>query len=327
MDPAGPFLRHPLRPHQLIDRVTRIEDTIVLCHLGIARLDADDWSLSIDGLVRRPLDLTLGDLKRRRRVEIASIHQCCGSPLKPEEPTRRVCNVVWGGARLSDLIVDCEPDPSARFVWSSGADHGEFQGVRCDAYVKDLPLDRVAADVLIAYEMNAAPLRPENGYPARLVVPGYYGTNSVKWLTRLTLAAERAASPFTTRWYNDAVRDASGEPTGAASPVWAIAPESLIVSPAPDQTLTVGELVEIWGWAWADGGVTAVDVGNDGESNAMRAAVEPPAGRAWQRFAASWCPARRGRYELSARARSADGCSQPRSGARNAIHRVSVEVA
>ena len=90
---------------------------------------------------------------------------------------------------------------------------GAFQGVHCDAYVKDLPLDRVSADVLIADEMNGAPLRPENGYPARLVIPGYYGTNSVKWLTRLTLAAERAASPLTTRWYNDAVRDAAGRPT------------------------------------------------------------------------------------------------------------------
>jgi sulfane dehydrogenase subunit SoxC len=74
-----------------------------------------------------------------------------------------------------------------------------FEGDRCDAFVKDLPLDRAAADVLIAYEMNGSPLRPENGYPARLVVPGYYGTNSVKWLTRLTLADARAAGPFTTR--------------------------------------------------------------------------------------------------------------------------------
>jgi DMSO/TMAO reductase YedYZ molybdopterin-dependent catalytic subunit len=180
--------------------------------------------------------------------------------------------------------------------------------------------------VLIADAMNGAPLRPENGYPARLVVPGYYGTNSVKWLTRLTLAATRAASPFTTRWYNDAARDASGEPAAAAGPVWAIAPESLIVSPAPGRTVTVGETVEVWGWAWADGGVAAVDVGADGESNAMRAAVDPPAGRTWQRFAATWHPARRGRCELYARARSAGGCSQPSSGARNAIHRVPVEV-
>jgi DMSO/TMAO reductase YedYZ molybdopterin-dependent catalytic subunit len=109
-------------------------------------------------------------------------------------------------------------------VWSSGADYGVFEGDRCDAFVKDLPLGRVAADVLIAYEMNGSPLRPENGYPVRLVVPGYYGTNSVKWLNRITLADARAPGPFTTRWYNDPILDASGQPAGATTPVGSIAP-------------------------------------------------------------------------------------------------------
>ena len=146
LDPAGAFGRHPLQPHQLLDRVTRTEDTIVLCHLGVPRIDPDDWSLSVGGLVRRPTRLTLGEIKRRPRVEITSIHQCCGSPLQPQMPTRRICNVVWGGARLSEIIADCEPDPAARYVWSSGADHGVFEGDHCDAFAKDLPLDRVAAD-------------------------------------------------------------------------------------------------------------------------------------------------------------------------------------
>jgi len=326
LDPAGAFGRHPLKPHQLIDRVTRIEDTIVLCHLGVPRIDPDDWSLWVDGLVRRPTRLTLSEIKRRPRVEITSIHQCCGSPLKPQMPTRRICNVVWGGARLSEIIADCEPDPAARYVWSSGADHGIFEGDSCDAFVKDLPFDRVAADVLIAYEMNGEPLRPENGYPARLVVPGHYGTNSVKWLIRLSLADTRAPGPFTTRWYNDPILDAAGKPTGATTPVGPIAPESVIVSPAPDQTLAAGEEIEIWGWAWADAGVSAVDVSADGADGWMPAAVERPAGRAWQRFAATWRPDHHGAHELCSRARSVDGRPQPDAGARNAIHRVPIKV-
>ncbi|MEH2513726.1 DMSO/TMAO reductase YedYZ molybdopterin-dependent catalytic subunit [Nitrobacteraceae bacterium AZCC 1564] len=111
LDPAGPFGRHPLQPHQLVDRVTRTEDTIVLCHFGVARIDPGDWSLSIDGLVRRPMRLTLSEIMRRPRADVTSIHQCCGSPLKPEVPTRRICNVVWSGTRLSELIAECEPDP------------------------------------------------------------------------------------------------------------------------------------------------------------------------------------------------------------------------
>jgi DMSO/TMAO reductase YedYZ molybdopterin-dependent catalytic subunit len=293
----------------------------------VARVEPDGWSISIDGLVRRPLRLTLKDLRERPRTEITSVHQCCGSPLQPEVPARRICNVTWGGVRLADLIAGCEPTPDARYVWASGADHGVFQGDSCDAYVKDLPLERVAADVMIADEMNGAPLRPENGYPARLVVPGYYGTNSVKWLTRLTLADARAVSPFTTRWYNDVIRDSAGKATGATSPVWSIAPESVIVSPAPDQVVPAGAAAEVWGWAWADGGVSAVDLAADAAPGWMPARVEPATGRAWQRFTTIWRPADRGRYELGSRAWSSDGRCQPAAGARNAIHRVSVQVA
>ena len=326
LDPSGPFRRHPLQPYQLVDRVTRTEDAIVLCHLGVPRMDPDAWTLMIDGLVRQQMHLTLGELMRRPRATLTSVHQCCGSPLEPEQPTRRITNVVWGGTRLSALIADCEPNPTARFVWSSGADHGVFGGVECDAYVKDLPLDRIAADVLIAYEMNGAPLRPEHGFPARLVVPGYYGTNSVKWLTRLTLADRRANGPFTTRWYSDVLRDASGRPTGATSPVWSIAPESVIVAPAADQVLARGEEVEVWGWAWADGGVTAAEISGDGGTSWTCASLEPRVEHAWQRFAATWRPQQRGSHELWARAHTTDGRCQPDTGARNAIHRVAIAV-
>lgn len=327
MEPAETLVRHPLQPNQLLDRETRVDDLIVLCHLGVARVGADGWSLSIDGLVRRPRRLTLRELMGRPRVEVPSIHQCCGNPLKPDEPTRRITNVRWTGARLSDLLDECEPEAAARFVWSSGADNGSIGGVGVDAYVKDIPIDRVAADVLVAYEMNGAPLRPENGYPARLVVPGYYGTNSVKWLTRLTLADRRANSPFTTRWYNDAVRDASGLPTGTTVPVWAIAPESVVVSPAPDEVVQVGRAVEVWGWAWADEGVDTVEVSFDGALRWNRVAVEPPVGRTWQRFSATWHPERSGSHEVCSRARSTAGAWQPVAASRNAVHRVPVRVA
>jgi DMSO/TMAO reductase YedYZ molybdopterin-dependent catalytic subunit len=326
LEPASAFGRHPLQPHQLIDRVTRTQDVIVLCHLGIPRLDPNAWSLTIDGLLRRPMHLTLDALKSRQRTEIVSVHQCCGSPLEPETPKRRIANVVWGGARLSDILTDTEPGPNARFVWAQGVDYGVFQGVTCDSFLKEFPVARAAADVLIAYEMNGAPLSAEHGFPARLVIPGFYGTNSVKWLTRLTLADRRARGPFTTRWYNDPVRDAEGRATGATTPVWSIAPESLIVSPAPDEVLTAGKGVEIWGWAWADEGATAVDVSTDGGASWHPTALEPPAGRAWQRFAAPWHPEHRGAHEVCARAHAPDGRCQPIAGARNAVHRVSVKV-
>lgn len=326
LDPARPFMRHPLRPHQLVDRVTRTGDAIVLCHFGVPHIEAGSWSLSIDGLVRHPMRLTLAELKRRPRTEIASVHECCGSPLRPETPTRRACNVLWAGVRLADLLAECEPEPAARFVWSSGADHGTFEGVACGAFTKDLPLERAAADVLIAYDINGAPLPPENGYPARLVVPGYYGTNSVKWLTRLTLAGNRATGPFTTRWYNDPVRDQSGRVTTSTRPVWSIAPQSLIVSPAPEQSLAAGRPVAVWGWAWADGGAVATEVSVDGGASWKQSELEPAAGLGWQRFSLDWLPERPGPHELCSRAYASDGLHQPDCGARNALYRVPLTV-
>jgi DMSO/TMAO reductase YedYZ molybdopterin-dependent catalytic subunit len=207
LEPHQFFRRLPLAPHGMHDRLTRIEDAIVLCHLGVPRIAREDWSLAIDGLVLHPQTFTFADLMRFEKVTVTSVHQCAGSPLAPHEPTQRVCNVTWGGARLADILAQCAPLAAARFVWSTGADYGEFAGVSVDAYVKDLPIERVTSEVLVAYEMNGEPLAPEHGFPARLLVPGFYGTNSVKWLTRVTLAEARAGGPFTTRWYNDPVED------------------------------------------------------------------------------------------------------------------------
>jgi DMSO/TMAO reductase YedYZ molybdopterin-dependent catalytic subunit len=327
LDPARFFRRLPTLPHQLRDRYTATADAIVLCHLGVPRLDRDAWSLTIDGLVARPRVLRFDDLTKYPKATVTTMHQCAGSLVRPWEPTRRICNLTWSGARLADILAGCEPAAAGRYVWAQGADFGEFSGVKIDAYVKDLPIARVPADVLVAYELNGAALPAEHGYPARLIIPGFYGTNSVKWLTHLTLAEERATSPFTTRWYNDPVRDSDGRDTGRSTPVWAIAPESLIVWPAPEETLALGRDHEIWGWAWADGGIRAVDVTLDDDATWLPAQLEPPRGREWQRFSLRWTPATRGAMRLACRAEGNDAVRQPASGQRNAIHRVSATVA
>jgi DMSO/TMAO reductase YedYZ molybdopterin-dependent catalytic subunit len=306
--------------------ITPVRDAIVLCHLGVPRIDEAKWTLTVDGLVARPIQLSFADLRRFPQQTLISFHQCAGSPLAPTEPTRRICNLQWGGARLADILHECGVDNAARFIWSSGLDYGEFGGVAMDNYQKDLPIERLHDDVLIAYEINGEKLPAENGFPARLVVPGFYGTNSVKWLTRLTLADRRANGAFTTRWYNDPVLDAAGRDTGASRPVWAVAPESVIVAPVPGAALHVGKDYRVWGWAWSDAGIAAVDVSTDGGREWTQSLVEPRIERGWQRFSWSWRPMREGAAQLQSRARNADGTTQPVSGARNAIHTVEVKV-
>jgi DMSO/TMAO reductase YedYZ molybdopterin-dependent catalytic subunit len=159
----------------------------------------------------------------------------------------------------------------ARFLWSFGLDGGSFADETCDWFVKDLPLARLqAGSVLIAYELNGAPLPPEHGFPARLVVLGYYGTNSVKWLWRLCLAEHRIEGLFTRRLYNDALEApdiAAGLPS--SRPVWATAPESIIVAPAPDTVLAADETTDIWGWAWSFRGIAAVEITVTGKASCV----------------------------------------------------------
>jgi len=256
------------------------------------------------------------------KARVSTIHQCAGSPLDPDTPRRRICNVEWSGARLADILAECKPHGAARFAWSFGLDYGAFGGVNCDQYIKDLPLDRVSSDVLIAYELNGEPLRPENGYPARLVVPGFYGTNSVKWLSRIEISDRRVDSPFTTRWYNDVVKDAAGNPTGATKPVWQIAPESVIVAPAAEGHLLRGNEFQVWGWSWADGGISSVELSFDSGNTWVETLLDPARGRSWQRFQYSWIPREAGSFSVCSRAKGADDSLQPHSGARNAIHTV-----
>jgi DMSO/TMAO reductase YedYZ molybdopterin-dependent catalytic subunit len=329
MEPASGVRRVPLQPHQITDAITAAGELFVLAHLGVPRVDAERWSLTIDGLVERGCTLDLEDLRALPKRTVEAVHHCCGNPIEPTVATRRAANVRWGGADLAALLNELRVDARARYLWSYGLDGGDFANTHAEWFVKDLPVERLATrDVLLAYELNGEPLSAEHGYPVRLVVPGYNGTNSVKWLWRIYAAERRAEGPFTTTsFYNDRVREADiAAGLAAERPVWATAPESIIVAPASGSIVKVGEPIQVWGWAWSFGGIAAVEVSFDDGVSFMRAALEPRRGWAWQRFSALWIPTERGEVTLSARASEAGGATQPREGARNSVHSVSVHV-
>ncbi|MEZ0332797.1 MAG: molybdopterin-dependent oxidoreductase [Gemmatimonadales bacterium] len=295
LDPSGGFRRIPLQPHQLTKPITPAEDVFVLAHLGVPRVDPATWTLEIDGLVRHPGRYTLNELKRYPLHRVRSVHNCAGNPLNPRVPTRRIANVVWGGVELRTLLDEAGVDETASHVWSYGADYGEFNGTYCESYLKDLPLSRLdAGDVLVAYELNGEHLTAEHGFPVRLLVPGWYGTNSVKWLSRMTLADRRAAGLFTTVLYNDVVSEIEGDSPPSLNPTWEIAPDSVIVAPEPDERRPVAKSGEIWGWAWAAAGIRTVEISVDGGRTWRAAAVEPRERWSWQRLSHGnrWRPGR-----------------------------------
>ncbi len=325
LDPHHLVRRIPLQPHQWLAEITPEPDVFVLSHLGTPVVDAATWSLDIGGLVKRPRRLTLDDIRSMAKREVRSVHQCAGYPREPTRATRRLANVVWGGVDLAALLAELGVEPAARFLWSYGLDHGEIEGVAVGAYVKDMPLARLeGGGVLLAYELNGQPLSRDHGFPLRLVVPGYYGTNLVKWLCRLVVAERRADSYFTTELYNDAVTPTPEWPLGA-KPVWALAPESGIVSPAPGAVLAGGKTT-IWGRAWAASGVAKVEVSCDGGATWREAALGARDQWSWQKFRLDWTPAESGPAMLLSRAVDREGTVQPARDARNSIYAVPVRV-
>ena len=272
LDPPGLTRHVPLLPHQMAAPVTPTDQLFMLAHLGVARTFAAAWTLRVEGLVAHPLDLSLAALAELPRARVEAVHQCAGNPMAPTLPTRRVACVVWEGVWLRDVLALAGPRPEARFAWADGADGGSFDGEAVPFYRKDLPLSRVPEEVLLAMSLNGAPLPDEHGGPLRLVVPGFYGTNSVKWLWRLTLADARAQGLFTTRFYNDRTED------GAVRPVWALAPEAIFTTPAPADAVS-GPLA-LRGWAWSDAPVARVEVSDDEGATWQAAELAPRRGRA-----------------------------------------------
>ncbi len=320
MDPARYTRLLYLEPQQLVERVTPQRDLFVLAHLGIPRVEVAQWRLAVAGLVERPMTLTLDDLQRLPAREVESFHQCAGAPRRPDLAARRVANLVWRGVDLAELLHRCGVAPAAKFLWAYGLDHGRYEDVSAKWYVKDLPLSRLdQGGVMLAYAVNGEPLAPEHGFPLRLIVPGYYGTNTVKWLWRLELAASRAAGPFTTVLYNDP------DPAAGTRPVWEAPPESLIVAPKSGPLPPAARL-EIWGWTWGAAGVAQVEVSLDGGESWSAARVEPRRQWSWQRFSFDWRPQRAGTFTLAARATDARGAIQPMARARNAVHTVAVTI-
>nr|WP_248867938.1 molybdopterin-dependent oxidoreductase [Streptomyces halobius] len=173
-------------------------------------MDASTWSLTVEGLVEHPSRLDQEALHALPASRLTAFHECFGNPTAPNVPTRAVANVEWLGVPLARLLDQAVPRPHAAHVWFEGVDRGSFRGSPEHNYLKDLPLDIARREVLLAYEMNDAPLDAEHGFPVRAVVPRMFGTNSVKWLGRIVVSDSRPEHPRPL--------PRSAEPAGRADP-------------------------------------------------------------------------------------------------------------
>jgi DMSO/TMAO reductase YedYZ molybdopterin-dependent catalytic subunit len=313
----------------------------LLIHYDIPALDAATWRLRIGGLVTRRLEFDLETLRAMPSRTVRVTLECAGNgraslqprPISQPWLVEAIGTADWTGVALRDVLTQAGVDPSAVDVVFTGADHGIERGVEQD-YQRSLTIDQAFGDdVLLAYEMNGAPLPPQHGFPVRLVVPGWYGMAHVKWLVNI----EIADTPFA--GFQQAVayrmRQDADEPGTA---VERIAPRALLIPPGfPDfmsrtRVVRPGPIL-LEGRAWSGRAPVAhVEVSTDAGSSWADARLEPDTGHrwAWRQFTYQWT-ATPGRHVLTSRATTTDGQTQPleqtwnRGGfANNATHNINV---
>ncbi|WP_328752552.1 sulfite oxidase [Streptomyces sp. NBC_00285] len=309
-------MRHDLSPPGL---------HYLLTHYDIPYVPDDTpWQLTLGGRVRRPLTLTPADLRALPQVTTRVTLECAGNgrallaPRPVSQPwlVEAVGTAEWTGVPLRLLLAEAGGvDGDAVDIVCTGADHGVERGVEQD-YQRSLPVDVATGtepEVLVAYEMNGAPLPPQHGHPLRLVVPGWYGMAHVKWLREITVTD----TPFTGFQQTVAYR-LRQHPGDEGEPVTRIAPRALLVPPGfPDfmsRTRVVRPgTVMLEGRAWSGmAPVTRAEVSTDAGHTWHRAELEPDTGHrwAWRRWRLPWT-AEPGEYVLSARATDAEGHTQP----------------
>jgi sulfite oxidase len=303
--------------------ITATDAFYVRGHGAVPELDATTWRLRVHGLVERELSLSLVTLREafRERQEIATL-QCAGNrragliairDIPGEAPwgPGATGTATWTGVALADVLALAGP--------LSGASHVGFEGVDrsretqpAERFGGSIPLDKACRpEVLLAWAMNGEPLPVVHGAPLRVIVPGYIGARSVKWLERIEVRSSPWPGYFQHVTYRLLPEDGTPGP-GAGLPLGLVALNADVLSPADGETVPAGP-VEVRGYAFAGGEryVARVDVSLDGAESWSQAELledlGPWAWRQW-RTVVDLAP---GEHEIHVRAWDSSAATQP----------------
>lgn len=320
-DELGLAARNHGMPLELMRHdVTPLGAHYLLTHYDIPYADVTSWRLEVGGLVRTPLSLSMDDLRARPTVTRTVTMECAGNgrarllPRPVSQPWlhEAVGTMSWTGTPLGPVLAEAEPLDGGVDVVFTGADHGVERGTEQD-YARSLRVDQAMdEDVLLVWGCNGTDLPPQHGFPLRLLVPGWYGMASVKWLR----SAEVVAEPFD--GYQMRGYRLRQEPEDEGEPLTRIAPRALVVPPGFPDFLSRRRLVRpgehlLEGRAWSGWGeIVSVEVTVDGGATWTAAELGPqPDPRAWRRWTLPWPVPEPGTYAVSARATDATGRTQP----------------
>ncbi len=357
--PAGTLIDRPeitldelqlaVRNHSMPLEALRYDITPVglhylLIHFDIPYVDESSWELRVGGRTRRQLTLALADLKARRSTALAVTLECAGNgrartsprPLSQPWLNEAVGTAEWTGVPLRAVLDEAGVLDGATDVVFTGLDRG-VQGEVIQQYERSLSLaDAMRDEVLLAWAVNGVPLPPQHGFPLRLIVPGWYGMTSVKWLRSITVVDQAFEGYQQARAYH--FRTVDGDP---GEPVTRMLPRALMIPPGvPDFMSRVRFLepstVKIEGRAWSGrGAITKVELSVDGGTTWRPAELRDAVSKhAWRGWSCDWDARRPGDYELCVRAADSAGNVQPDEQSwnfegvqNNAVQRVRVRVA
>jgi DMSO/TMAO reductase YedYZ molybdopterin-dependent catalytic subunit len=292
----------------------------LLIHFDVPEVDAGAWRLEVRGLVSRPRSLSLGEIRDMEATTLTVTLECAGngramlSPRPVSQPwgQEAIGTAAWTGVELRTVLAEAGLAADAREVVFTGLDRGIDGGLEQD-YARSLTLEEATAGgPLLAYEMNGAPLPPQHGFPLRLVMPGWYGMASVKWLRSI----EAVAEPFDGYQVVHAYRFRRTEDEPGV-PLSRIQPRALMEPPGIPEYLSRDRFVapgpcHVRGRAWSGWApVARVEFSADGGASWADADLGPAAGPyAWRPWLHTW-DAGPGTYELCCRATDAAGNIQP----------------
>jgi sulfane dehydrogenase subunit SoxC len=253
-------------------------------HGGVPNIDPAQHRLLVHGLTQTPTVFTVEDLRRFPSESRIHFLECSGNPTYKKPYGKTASDLVglvscgeWTGVTLSTLFGEVGLLPGAKWVVAEGADAA--------AMTRSIPLEKCLEDGMVVYSQNGERLRPEQGYPIRLLLPGYEGNMNVKWLRRLKVTEAPAYSREETSKYTDLMPDGR-----ARQFTFYMEAKSIITSPSGGQRIPSPGFVEIRGIAWSGHGrITRVDVSVDGGKNWAAAKLqEPVLTRALTRFRLPW---------------------------------------
>jgi sulfane dehydrogenase subunit SoxC len=255
-------------------------------HAGVPRIDPAEHKLLIHGMVDRPLVFTLADLKRLTSVSRVHFLECAGNSggewgLKTAPDVQRSHGLAscseWTGVPLRVLLEEAGLQKQAKWFLAEGADACKMS--------RSVPIAKAMDDALVAYAQNGEAIRPEQGYPLRLVLPGYEGNINVKWLRRIKVSDEPFYTKDETSKYTELLPD--GKAMIFTLPMDA---KSVITRPSGGQKLTGPGFHEITGLAWSGRGkITKVEVSVDGGATWKPAQLQDPVySKAFTRFRLPW---------------------------------------